>query len=155
MDATNLVEIVRESRQRTAGVFPLPDVAGCVDYAITEAGETLDAKLRMERTGDKRNHAKDADMRKEWGQTGYMIASALIQIDDCPMETPVVGGSIYTVLVALCSFQMSPTDSVDWILDSLADWYSICDDNNWEATELLSETCVAFERKHLHQEAQT
>ena len=51
-----LVEIVRQSRERTEGVFPLPPTWDSVDYAITEIGETIDAQLRIKRNGDKRNH---------------------------------------------------------------------------------------------------
>jgi hypothetical protein len=149
MDLSNLVQIVRESRSMTAMVFPLPDVGGCVDYAITEAGEYLDAILREKRTGDKRNNSKQSDVRKEWGQCGYMIASAMIQIDGCKMITPNMGGSIYTVLVALCSYRMSPSGAVEWLTDALIDWESICDVNAWDAAELMAETCNAFERKHL------
>jgi hypothetical protein len=152
MDVTELVEMVRQSRERTAGVLPLPDVPGCVDYAITEAGETLDAKLRMERTGDKRNHAKDADMRKEWGQTGYMIASAMIQVDGCPMEANVYGGTIHTVLWALAMSRI--TEDFGYLVDALTYWVGVCSVNHWSAAELLTETCAAFERKHLHTEAQ-
>lgn len=149
MNLHGLVSIVQESRDLTALAFPLPDVAGCVDYAITEAGETLDAILSEKRRGDKRNHDKDRNIRKEWGQCGYMIASAMIQIPECPMETPNAGGSVYTVLVALCSYRMSPSGAVEWLTDALCDWASICDDNDWSAAELIAETCTAFERKHL------
>lgn len=148
MDLSQLVSIVRESRSMTAMVFPLPDVDGCVDYAITEAGETLDAILREKRTGDKRNNVKASDVRREWGQCGYMIASAMIQIDGCPMIMPNVGGSVYTVLVALCSYRMG-SGSVEWLTDAISDWESICDVNAWDAAELMAETCNAFERKHL------
>ena len=149
MDLSNLVSIVRESRSTTAMVFPLPDVAGCIDYAITEAGETLDAMLREKRIGDKRNNVKESDVRREWGQCGYMIASAMFQIDGCSMITPNVGGTVYTVLVALCSYRMSPFGTIEWLTDALGDWKSICDDNGWTAAELMAETCTAFERKHL------
>jgi len=142
-----LVSIVQESRDLTALVFPLPDVAGCVDYAITEAGEYLDAVLRAKRTGDKRNHDKDSDERREWGQCGYMIASAMIQIPDFPMETPNVGGSVYTILQDLCSYRQSP--GADWLTYALADWAFACNANGWNATDLLIDTCTAFEYKHL------
>ena len=37
-DLQELIEIVRASRERTNGVFPLPDGDSCIDYAIKEAG---------------------------------------------------------------------------------------------------------------------
>ena len=147
MNLHGLVSIVQESRDLTALVFPLPDVAGCVDYAITEAGETLDAILREKRTGDKRNHDKDSDERREWGQCGYMIASAMIQIPNCPMETPNAGGSVYTVLQDLCSYRQLP--GADWLTYALADWAFACNANGWDVVGLMAETCTAFERKHL------
>lgn len=147
MDLSNLASIVKESRNLTALVFPLPDVAGCVDYAITEAGETLDAILREKRTGDKRNNVKDGDERREWGQCGYMIASAMIQIPNCPMETAIAGGTVYTVLQDLCSYRQLP--GADWLTYALADWAFACNANAWDSAELMAETCTAFERKHL------
>ncbi len=152
MDLSNLASIVKESRNLTALVFPLPDVAGCVDYAITEAGEYLDAVLRAKRTGDKRNHDKDSDERREWGQCGYMIASAMMQIDGCPMETaipPDDSGSVYSVLVSLCGYQRRITYDPDWLVEGLQDWTVVCSTNSWTAAELMAETCTAFERKHL------
>lgn len=152
MNLGHLVSIVQESRNLTALVFPLPDVADCVDYAITEAGEYLDAVLREKRQGDKRNHEKDSDRRKEWGQCGYMIASAMMQIENCPVETaipPDNGGSVYSVLVSLCGYQRRVTDDPDWLAEALEDWSTVCECESWDATDLLMDTCAAFERKHL------
>lgn len=148
MDLSNLVQIVRDSRDLTAMVFPLPDVDGCVDYAITEAGETLDAMLREKRTGDKRNNVKASDVRREWGQCGYMIASAMIQIDGCPMDSTASNNvSLYTTMGTLCSYRWE--SRVSWLAAALCDWHSFCTANAWDAAELMAETCNAFERKHL------
>ena len=162
------VEIVRESRERTNSVFPLPDVDSCIDYAITEAGEYLDAVLREKRDTDKRNRDKDHDARKEWGQCGYMIASALIQIDVEEWN----GDSIVLIaanflahdcIAGLCEFR---THTSFWILgeteprtaymkeafdlhDALVAWVALCRRYGWEPAALLRETCAAFERKHL------
>ncbi len=149
MNLHGLVSIVQESRDLTALAFPLPDVAGCVDYAITEAGEYLDAILRAKRTGDKRNNVKDSDERKEWGQCGYMIASAMIQIPDCEMESDCDYSDIYSVLQRLCN-ERQFTSVFGWNLaDALAIWHTVCHTNGWNATDLLIDTCTAFEYKHL------
>jgi len=130
-------------------VFPLPDVDGCVDYAITEAGEYLDAIKREERTTDKRNRDKAHDKRREWGQCGYMIASAMIQIPECEMQSDNSESDIYTVLELLCGFRKWPNE-VGWQLaDALEIWNSLCRLNSWNAAVLMAETCNAFERKHL------
>ena len=149
MDLSNLVQIVRESRNMTAMVFPLPDVDGCVDYAITEAGETLDAMLREKRTGDKRNNVKASDVRREWGQCGYMIASAMIQIDCGPLRCSAEeDATLYSAVAILCDFRRRYCGA-SWLVIALANWHAVCENNAWDAAELMAETCNAFERKHL------
>lgn len=148
MNLGHLVHIVKESRDLTAMVFPLPDVAGCVDYAITEAGEYLDAIKREERTGDKRNNDKAHDKRHEWGQCGYMIASAVMQISDFPMKGWLGEKiSVYSVMGYLCSYRTSP--ALYWLTSALCDWATVCETNGWKPADLLADTCTAFEQKHL------
>lgn len=142
-----LVEIVRESRGRTSDVFPLPDIEGCIDYAITEAGECLDAILRDNRLGDKRNRDKAHDARREWGQCGYMILSALIQMPPEAMNISYTGDeSVYDMLTWLCLYQNAEDDTA--LLDALQEWVNLCDREGWDAADLLHETCQAFEAKH-------
>lgn len=144
----DLVEIVRESRERTAGVFPLPDVPSCIDYAITEAGEYLDAILREKRAGDKRNNGKDHDARKELGQAAYMVCSAMIQIDDdADLESLCQENTIYDMMVWLC-FLRTGDDGVAHI-DALKVYVNLCMAWGWNPADLLRETCAAFEAKHL------
>ena len=152
------VDIVRQSRERTAGVFPLPDTWDCVDYAITEIGEALDAELRMKRNGDKRNHDKEATpehKRMEVGHAGYMLASALMQTTYHFTKTDNDR--------ALMRWEMPPTlRSIVWYACIAGDfeapdelglafvtWVAYCLHNGYEPVELLRETCAAFEAKHL------
>ena len=155
MNISGYVEIVRDSRQRTAGVFPLPDVAACVDYAITEAAETIDARLRAQRAGDKRNNGKELDERREWGQAGYMIASAIIQIDTSHLDrydwncyVNALDGSVYSVIRALCSIQDGTAITENPHVDAMDEWCAYAERNGWQPAELLLETCAAFEAKH-------
>jgi hypothetical protein len=150
-----LVEIVRASRERTNGVFPLPDVDSCIDYAITEAGEYLDAVLREQRNGDKRNNDKQHNPRKEWGQCGYMIASAIMQMpefddydsgDWIPLERPELN-SVYTLLILLCEIKEVFTNRAE--VDALDIWHAFTVQCGWNPADLLTETCADFERKHL------
>ena len=156
MNISGYVEIVRDSRQRTAGVFPLPDVAACVDYAITEAAETIDARLRAQRAGDKRNNGKELDERREWGQAGYMIASALMQATnwyDYGAGENQLKVSLYLTLSWLANFVVScdndEDDSMAALALAMSYWHTFCEYRQWDAAELLRETCVAFEAKHL------
>lgn len=150
-----LVEIVRASRHNTNGVFPLPDGDSCIDYAITEAGEYLDAVLRERRNGDKRNNDKQHNPRKELGQCGYMIASAIMQspeFDDydsgdwIPLERPELN-SVYTLLILLCEIREASTGRTE--VDALDIWHAFSIHCGWNPADLLRETCADFERKHL------
>ena len=152
-----LVDIVRQSRERTAGVFPLPTVDDCIDFAITEAAEYIDA-LKRENAAYKRNNDKAHNARNEWGQTGYMICSAIIQIDTHHLDAadwePYIEsdeGDVYIVIARLCEIQtgyallVSNTPTVD-VLDQ---WHAFAVKCGWNPADLLRETCAAFEAKHL------
>ena len=154
----DLVEIVRASRERTDSVFPLPDVGSCIDYAITEAGEYLDAILRDKRNGDKRNNDKEHDARKEWGQCGYMICSAIIQtntdhLDRFDWEPYITApeGNVYVVIAGLCDIRtgIASVNSENPHVDALDQWNAFTELCGWNPADLLRETCAAFERKHL------
>lgn len=147
-----LIEIVRASRERTNGVFPLPDGDSCIDYAITEAGEYLDAVLRERRNGDKRNNDKQHNPRKEWGQCGYMIASAIIQTripDDYTVTEWLDRISIYTFVANLCDIQDGRQTGKDTNMVALDMWSHLAIKWGWDAAELMAETCDAFECKHI------
>lgn len=145
----DLVEIVRESRERTNSVFPLPDVDSCVDYAITEAGEYLDAIMRDKRNGDKRNNSKDHDARRELGQAAYMVCSAFIQIPPEAMQVSYSGEeSIYDMMMWLCLVR---TNDEDALPDALQVYVNLCMAEGYNPADLLLETCAAFEAKHLRQ----
>ena len=155
------VEIVRESRERTNSVFPLPDVDSCIDYAITEAGEYLDAVLREKRDTDKRNRDKAHDARKELGQCGYMIASAIIQIDGVQYDRKVFDHeNVYDLFYFLSMYHLDGLWYPDYDLASeyaatyilaLNAYCRLCEANGWNPADLLRETCAAFEAKHLRQ----
>ena len=174
MNLKLLVDDVQESRARTAGVFPLPDSSDCIDYALTEGGETLkaframcidaaivnatnylDAELRQRRAGDKRNNDRRHTPKSEWGQCGYMICSAVMQTDTSRLDEidwesvwfDVV--SIYDVLEYLCSVQNEATVSDYPEVEALDAWYCFAEHCGWNPADLIRETCADFERKHL------
>ena len=69
--------------------------------------EFFDAELRATASGELRNNDKAHDPRSEWGQAGYMIASALIQstnIEPMP-ENYTVTPYGFDARLRLCVFQ--------------------------------------------------
>lgn len=66
-------------RDRSAAWFPVPDTADALAFAVTEAGEAVDAWLREvgPEKGFKRNNHKDADMWGELADCFFMCATAL------------------------------------------------------------------------------
>lgn len=161
MEVTNLkdlVDIVRQSRERTADVFPLPSIDDCIDFAITEAAEYIDAKKR-ENPIYKRNNSKEHSPRKELGQCGYMIASALIQHDGRIYDPyadwndanygsdPCIHGVIYQ----LVTWTFAGATPMYYIINGMFEWKELCLFVGYDPAELLRETCAAFEAKHLPQ----
>jgi len=150
-----LVEIVRVSRERTAGVFPLPTVDDCIDFAITEAAEYIDA-LKRENATYKRNNDKEHSTRKEWAQCGYMICSAIIQIDTSHLDAldwepyiPVTEGNMYVVITRLCDVRTGLAFEENPTIDALDHWQAFAVKCGYDPADLLRETCAAFEAKHL------
>jgi hypothetical protein len=146
MNIAELVGIVAGSRARTNLAFPLPDVSGCVDYAICEAAEAIDARLRQKRNGDKRNNERQVNERIEWGQCGYMIASGLMQTDYELQGYVSDGGTVYDVLHWLAQEAVEADSS---LVDAMIDWVIVCQFEEWEPAQLLRDTCAEFERKHI------
>ena len=143
----DLVEIVRTSRERTAGVFPLPTVDDCIDFAITEAAEFIDA-LKRENAAYKRNNDKAHNKRSELGQAAYMVCSALIQLPDDALQMSYAGDeSIHDMIIWLCLYRAAEDETA--LPDALQVYVNLCRHEGWNPAALLRETCAAFERKHL------
>lgn len=168
-----LIETARKSRQRTAAYLPLPDADACIDYAITESGEYLkaltqayideaiisateylDAYLRAHRKGDKRRQDKDHSMVKEWGQCGYMLASAAIQMDlpTAPTNYKLLnsdnGVDVYDCMLSMCSFRKFGW--MDASIDALDLWACFAMQTlHVDPVALMAETCQYFEDKFM------
>jgi hypothetical protein len=146
-DLRELVDIVRESRNYTNAVFPLPDVDSCIDYAITEAAEHIDAVLREKRNGDKRNTDRKHTPRSEWGQAAYMVCSALIHLSPELLQYRYVGDeSVYDFIMCLCEYRIEEDKAS--LPGALQVYVNLCNYEGWDAANLLRETCAAFEVKH-------
>jgi hypothetical protein len=66
-------------REQSAAWFVIPDTSDALAFAVTEAGEAVDAYLREigPDKGYKRNHVKDADLWAELGDCFFMCTTAL------------------------------------------------------------------------------
>lgn len=166
-------ERVKLSRERTATTFPLPTPRDCIRYAITELAEYDDALLRIERTGDLRNNARQPDPRAELGQCVYMLLSAYVQLDEEPAvyheetskpERWMLKFSYYDAMASLAMTAddvLSSTDvdvpvyerSTKEVIVAQADeaynsLLMVAESHGWDMTSLVEDTCVAFESKH-------
>jgi hypothetical protein len=166
-------ERVKLSRERTAGVFPFPNVLDCIRFAICEIAEYDDALLRAERTGDKRNNDKAHDPRGELGQALYMLLSAYVQWDESPdgyyfhpgkgeewMVKTFYFGSMQE-LAKLADYVIALTDPIvpaherenfDSTLgqadEAYNNIYSLAMFHGWPVDALIDDTCAKFEAKH-------
>ena len=166
-------ERVQLSRQRTAGVFPFPELRPCIDYAICEfAGEYRDAVLRDERTGDKRNTCRTHDARAELGDSFYMLLSACIRAEHEPVERPIVAWTYrrrcneivrhLTHAADNAARLAGETTSSDYAMEyaqrSLDSAYSdmvalAAINHGWDVDMIVDDACRKFESKHAPQEA--
>lgn len=160
-DINWVIERVRESREGTKEKFPLPDVEHSIDYAITEIGETIDAFLRLGRPGDKRNNEKNIDPRYEFGQVGYMICSAIIQIKNTNILMYDLSGQsdkghdLYSLLVWIAKVRSShcgggKSDDLCGanLKVGIHRWCCACINYGWDPHELIEEVCIDFEKKY-------
>jgi len=79
-DIWKLHDMVWTLRNEIHTTWPTPEPMMCIRYAVTEAAETMDAWLRIERPGDARNHAKNATLAMILGELAdcaMMLLSAL------------------------------------------------------------------------------
>jgi|GEM_PF-5839847 len=79
-DIRKLHEMVWELRAEIHNTWASPTQTDCLRYAYTEAGEALDAYLRLHRQGDTRNHFKPAVKSRvlaELADCAMMLLSAL------------------------------------------------------------------------------
>jgi hypothetical protein len=161
-------ERVQLSRQRTADVFPFPELRPDIDYTICEfAGEYRDALLREERSGDKRNTARDHNPRSELGDSFYMLLSACIKAEHKPVCHPVPDwnrrrrcNEILRSLTRaadeaarLDGETTSHDDAYDGVCRHMDEAYSnmitLVHSHGWDVDHLVDETCTRFEQKHM------
>jgi len=82
MSVSELYKLVWQWREENAW-FPIPDPIDSIRYAVTEAGEAVDADLRARRTKDLRNNDRVEDPLDELADAAIMVISA------CPMDEDV------------------------------------------------------------------
>ena len=155
----NVISRTRYSRNCTNDTFPLPSIVDCLWYAFTEAGEVVDARLRMAQPAHLRNNARNVDPRHETGQVLYMLASAYVQVrrDDSfqpwgagvgetELDFAIAEACHYTV-AAIADTMLGDENGVSIMLAMRA-WCNVCVVADWNADQLIDETCAEFEKKH-------
>lgn len=154
----DLIDVVRESRMKTNPYYPMPDIEKSFRFAFTECGEFEDALLRKE-PGFVRNNSKEVNARAEYGQVGYMIATAMFQLVDDPEHsydnmdytrrihyvTRPNDEDVYDVVV----FLINAIRREEYAHDTLSAWANSCYGYGCDPMELLIETCKAVEEKRI------
>lgn len=164
-NAKMLARVEEAWRQLAGTAFLQPDVVGSVRYAITEGAETDDANMREERAGDARNNARNMDSRKEWGQAGFMLLTAVMQVK--------ANGGGLVLAEKYPAFNQPPAWLYGAFMGCLANyvqevatnhpfaksgqslafawlyWRQYAEARGWHAYDLIDETCRAFEAKHV------
>ena len=148
-----LIRLVAEHREQIGDARPYPPAGDCVLFAVTEAAELVDAVLRQE-PRYLRNNAKQVDPAAEAGDLGYMIASAIDQIDrrvDMPTSrAAVLTGQILDRLVyAVISIDRGDhSHGRRELLGALETWQELCRREGYGDPEaVIAETCQRITAK--------
>ena len=148
-----LIRTVAEHRQQIGAARPYPPAGDCVLFAITEAAELIDALLRQE-SRYLRNNARQISPADEAGDLGYMIASAIDQIDrrvDMPLSSAaVLTGQILDRLVyGLISIDRGdPRHGRRELLGALETWQELCRREGYgDPDNVIAETCQRITAK--------
>jgi len=152
----DVLERVGSSRLMLEGKFPYPSAVDCMRYAIQEMAEYDDARMREDQPDHKRNNERTPDPRKELGQAGYMILSAMLKVEGCTADLESELGSKgqnYGAIVRELGDALTESESNIYVVNSLdwalAYWKELCTLHGWDIDALITETCEAFEAKHL------
>lgn len=154
-----LADVARKSREKTNPYYPMPNVEKSFRFAFTECGEFEDALLREDPTFA-RNNNRDRDARIEFGQVGYMIATAVLQLADDPARSyddMNYASRIHaTVKKDNCYDMYSVAEQVIGAIrrrgfshETLYVWGCSCYNYGYDPMELLKETCAAVEAKRI------
>ena len=153
-----LADVVRKSREKTNPYYPMPNVEKSFRFAFTECGEFEDALLREDQTFA-RNNNRDRDARAEYGQVGYMIATAVFQLVDDPSCS--YDGMNYTYRMGktvtrdesdmydVAKYLVSAIRRHQFAHETLTLWARSCYNYGYDPMELLKETCAAVEAKRI------
>lgn len=138
--------------QRIAGRRPHPEAAPSTRFALQEAGEVDDAYMRQDPRW-KRNNQKEIDPAVELGDLGYMILTALGQIDTAHAGQAArrdallahVFDRLAWALVALERGHVSGARSE--LIGAAEAWISLCEHEGHKPADLLDRTCVKIDAK--------
>jgi len=172
----DVLERVGSSRMMLEGKFPYPSAVDCMRYAIQEMAEYDDARMRQDQPDHKRNNERQPDPRKELGQAFYMVLSGCLALKlDVEIEPPLDYEGIYEEwlkrtlyagikqdLGRLCADVFCAVDEIvplyerptidelaGLATDLLTSMGQLANDHGWDVDDLITETCEAFEAKHL------
>lgn len=154
MSTDTIVRYVAHHRTRTAEARPYPPAGDCVLFALTEGAELIDAMLRQE-PRYLRNNAKQVDPAAEAGDLGYMIASAIDQIDNA-RHVDVTRTSVLTVqildrlayaLIALSRQQNGHARQE--LIGAMETWRRLCARENWNPEQLIADVAARVDARYM------
>lgn len=150
-----LIRTVAEHRQQIGDGRPYPPAGDCTLFAVTEAAELIDALLRQE-PRYLRNNAKQLTPAHEAGDLGYMIASAIDQIDrgqhfDMTRAAVFTGSQIMDRLAyALMAIDRGQhLHARRELIGALEAWQELCRREGYGSpADILTETCDRITAKY-------
>jgi hypothetical protein len=147
-----ITSAVAAHRLHTMTARPFPDAGDCALFALTEAGELIDAWLR-ENPLYLRNNYRQPSAQEEAADLGYMIASCIVALrahrtDGADGRATQAAAIIDRVCWAVTSlYRGYPESAGSNMQEALEEWLQLCDQCGWEPHDLIADVCARIDAK--------
>lgn len=136
---------------------PHPEAAPSTRFALQEAGEVDDAYMRQDPRW-KRNNAKEIDPAIELGDLGYMILTALGQMDtahagQATRRDALLAHVFDRLAWALIALERGHVAGArPELIGAVQAWISLCENEGYAPADLLDRTCAKIDAKYAPEE---
>lgn len=148
-----LTRRVTTHRSSMAGHYPTPPAKDSIEFAQQEAAELDDAWKRQEPAW-KRNNAKQIDPQAEAADLGYMIFTAISEMDAGRIGTATRRDALLAhvhdrLAWAMINLETGHTNDARRELHGAAEaWITLCERSEWTPADLIAAACAKVEAKH-------
>ena len=154
ISADLLLSKVTDHWRKIGSRRPHPEAAPSTRFALQEAAEVDDAYMRQDPRW-KRNNAKEIDPAMELGDLGYMILTALGQVDlahagQAERRDALLAHVFDRLAWALIALERGHVSAArPELIGAVEAWIALCGHVGYNPAELLDRTCAKIDAKFM------